>query len=228
MTILDFGVFIIILYSCIKGITRGFVLSFFDVISFSVAAYFTARFYPVFSAILMHTRIYEWIQKGIYESIIKTNPAAVQAASTGINPPTAKTVMDALSLPNVVKATIMRQGKYGFTGVHSMVDNLSAGISKFIINILSMIILFCVIKFALSLLAAIIDQFTKFSVLNHVNKLAGGIFGAASGIIAIYIIFAIFILFIPVRLFIPLIDLINESVLAKVFYNNNILLKWIL
>jgi hypothetical protein len=91
-----------------------------------------------------------------------------------------------------------------------------------------MIILFCVIKFALSLLAAIIDQFTKFSVLNRVNKLAGGIFGAASGIIAIYIIFAIFILFIPVRLFIPLIDLINESVLAKVFYNNNILLKWIL
>jgi uncharacterized membrane protein required for colicin V production len=231
MTILDFIVLLIILYSSVKGMMRGFVLSVFDITSFFIAAFFAAKFYPFLSNILVQTKLYEWIQKGISESILKTDILAIQTVNPNLNESTAKTVMDSLSLPSIIQLNLARYRNADFTGfidTHNMVEYLSIGISKLIINILSIIILFCITKLILHIIATIIDQFARLPILDQVNRVAGCAFGFISGAFIVYVICALFTLLAPIQAFNPFLDYINNSMIAKVFYNHNMLLRLIL
>ncbi|MGE4283265.1 MAG: CvpA family protein [Clostridia bacterium] len=231
MSILDIGAVLLIAYNSIRGITKGFFLSVFNLISFFVAAFLTAQWYPHLSSFLLKTKVYDWVQNRVYEMVVKSNSSAIETSTNSMTDEAVKGVIDSFSLPPAIKALLMEQEKGALTDIldtEHIFQQLSGGIGEFIINVLSMIVLFCVIKMILTIAAEIINQFMKLPLLSQVNKLAGGIFGIVSGIAIVYIICAFFILLSSIQIFTPLTELINESLIIKGFYNNNILIELIM
>ncbi|WHH61685.1 CvpA family protein [Petroclostridium sp. X23] len=231
VTILDIAVILIIIFSSIRGMMKGFFLSVFDILSFFIAAILTARLYPYFAAILSKTKVYQWIQDSIYQIVVRANPIAIETTTSSIKDDTVKNAIDIISLPASIKDALMEQQQREWIeviNINNINQQLAGGISGLIINVLSMIILFCAIKAILAVIASVINQFMKLPILNEVNKLVGGAFGIVSGIVVVYLICAFFVLLLPIEGFSPLAALIDRSVIVKGFYNNNILLEWIL
>ncbi|MCG8501935.1 MAG: CvpA family protein [Firmicutes bacterium] len=245
MNLLDFAVLGVMILYCIRGMSKGLVLSVFDIASFFVAAFGAGKFYPVVSDMIMKTSIYESLKEGIGESLFKnaqpivqtTAPGiaetttAVSETNVGVMQDTVQSVIDSLLLPQSIKTALIDMKNFDINSlldVQGMIEQLSGNISVIIVNIISVILIFMAIKLILFIVGSTLDQFMKLPVLNEMNKLGGGIFGVVNGLIIIYIVFAILTLFAPIQASAPLIEMINESSIAKIFYNHNILLNWIL
>ncbi len=237
MNIIDLLVVIVIAVYLIRGIIKGLVLSIFHVASFFVAAYGAAKLYPSVSLKFSQTSIYMNIRQSITQMLTDRVQQAVATSNTNLTSgmgqapttDTVQSVMETLPVPDSMKLTLIENlSLENIIDIQGIVDTLSQNISTIILNILSIIIVFFAIKLVLFIIANILDQVMSLPVLNGINKIAGGIFGGMSGLIMVYIIFAIFTLFAPTQFAAPLIKQINESMVASVLYNNNILLNLIL
>lgn len=227
MNILDFAVIVVLVLGVMRGASKGLVLSVFHMVSFIISALLTAKFYPVFSNVLVDTKVYEWIKNGVGKLGTNTMVPAI----TGNEQEAAETVVESLSIPKMFKPSVLKSLNFNISEVlnfDSIIEQINTSIANIIINILSIIILFIVISVLLYIVIKIIDGFMKLPVLKTINKLAGAAFGAIKGLLLIYVIFGIILLFAHIDAFAAIIELINNSILAKGLYNNNILLKLIL
>ena len=90
-----------------------------------------------------------------------------------------------------------------------------------------MLILYLISRIVLKFIAALGDLIAKLPILKQFNKLGGTIFGALKGLLIVYVILAV------VYLISPLLKenatkSIDETILTKAMYNNNIITKIIL
>lgn len=93
-----------------------------------------------------------------------------------------------------------------------------------IVNVISMILLFFMLKIALSIIVTILNGVFSLPLLNGLNKLGGGIFGFIRGVFIICIIFAIIV---PLNINKnTLIEKeIYKSKIGILLYNNNPIIK---
>lgn len=231
MNITDFAVLLIIIIWGIRGMTRGLVLSIFDMISFFVAGFCALTYYPVVSHSIMQTQMYGQFQKVVTQVIFQFNSSTVPAVNTNTS---SNAVIDSLMLPDIIKKVLLNPDSSKmnlgplklsqFLHMDQLTQYIGDGVAAIILNIFSMIVLFIIAKFILQFLGKLLDKVMKLPLLHATNKMAGGCLGVLKGVIVVYILCAIFSLFSPVHMFVPFIKLINNSMIAKVFYNNNILL----
>ena len=96
-----------------------------------------------------------------------------------------------------------------------------------IIEVCTVLILYLISRIVLKFIAALGDLIAKLPILKQFNKLGGTIFGALKGLLIVYVILAV------VYLISPLLKenatkSIDETILTKAMYNNNIITKIIL
>lgn len=101
-------------------------------------------------------------------------------------------------------------------------------ISNLIVNIIVFIVLFIVSRIVLIFIKAIADLITKIPVIKQFDELGGGIYGALRVIIIILILFTILDAIIPVLQTQNILTIIDESIIAKFIYENNIIIQIIL
>jgi uncharacterized membrane protein required for colicin V production len=227
VTVLDFAVLIIMGIGIMRGISKGLVLSVFHMISLLISALLTAKYYPVFSDVLANTKVYERVKNGIGAVMTKSTVPAV----SGNGQEAAETIVESLSIPKILKPAILKNTSFNVSevfGFDSIIEQINTSITNTIINVLSIIVLFVTISILLYIVVKIIDNIMKLPVLKTINKLSGGAFGAIKGLLFIYIIFGIISLFTHVEAFASVVNLIDNSIIAKGLYHNNILLKLIL
>lgn len=97
-------------------------------------------------------------------------------------------------------------------------------ISKTIINISCMIIVFIVAKIVLLLFKFIGDLISKLPLIKQVNNIGGFLYGLLKGLVIIYILLALISILSPLVNLNELINIINKSIIANIMYNNNIIL----
>lgn len=111
---------------------------------------------------------------------------------------------------------------------NKIADELAKNISIIIINIVVAIVLFIGTKFALIFVKVLADIVGRIPLIKQFNKIGGIIYGIANGIVKIYLILAIISIIAPLLTDSSLINAINQSMLGKIMYDNNLLLKIIL
>lgn len=244
MNIVDFVVLGILALCTLRGTIRGFILSLFSVASFFVAALGAALFYPVLSSIIIQTPLYDNIEDGIANLMNQNVPVLaeqqMEAAgayetlqpeaenTTGFLQQQMEGLLEVLPLPNNIKDTLTIPTNIempSLIDVDSMIAQLSGNIAVMIINVLSIIIIFFVLRIGLWLLATALDQFMKLPILQQINRIAGGAFGFVNGLLFIYIIFAVITLISPMQAFEPFIIYVKEAASANIFYHRNILVE---
>lgn len=119
---------------------------------------------------------------------------------------------------NYVNSSIDKATKEAKTNV---VEYVADSISKNIVSIVVLIILFILLRIVLIFIKLISDAITELPIIKQFNKSGGLIYGLLESLLIIYIIFAIIALLIKN----PVIEqLINDSYIGSIFYNNNLIL----
>ena len=220
----DIAVFIIIAAFTVIGLKNGFLYSVFRLLSYILSVIFAIKFYPVLSGMLQKTVLYTNIKTAVIKGIVKQQTENISA----IKDRTAQSIVDGLKLPGFIKDSILENitGKDIF-GLQKIMDAIGSEIAMLVINILSVILIYVIIRIALVFARVIIKTISRLPVFKQLDKTGGFVLGAIEGVLVVYIICAVLILFSAFPKFSTTIDDLENSQFANYFYQNNFIVSWI-
>ena len=98
-------------------------------------------------------------------------------------------------------------------------------ISIKVIDICTIIGLFIIVRIVLILLTFIADAITSLPILKQFNEIGGIIYGVVKSLLIIYAILAVLFFIVYTTGNTTISDAISNSIITKVFYDNNLLLN---
>ncbi|WP_432409727.1 CvpA family protein [Wukongibacter sp. M2B1] len=223
---MDICVIIIIATNAIRGLGVGLVISLFNIASYIVAGIVAKLYYPSLSKFVIENT--NWalkVQEFVLKNMKFSSADALQAQSGGY-----ESIFEAMNLPRALQ-TVFFQSDF-FTeysdGVFQNINvYISQMITKTIVDLLCIIIIFFVAKLVLGIACNILNGIASLPIIKQFNRLGGLILGVLKGIIIIYIFTAIMI---PIASIFPnssLVNTLETSSITRVFYDYNILLYMI-
>ena len=237
-TIIDIIALLIIAIAAFSAYRKGFVKTFFGLITVILAIILATTFHKTLAAYIKDTTdLDEWIGNFISDSVSgigeDVNSGNLTSSSTQDSFSELESAInnDALTdfmgegsifetLPNVVGEKL---------GVNEFKENFASNITVTIadtaINILSWVILYIGIQIVLSIAVAILDGIMSLPLLREINNIAGLAIGVILGVFRIYIILAIIYFISTVANISPVINTIASSTMVNAMYNSNLLLK---
>ncbi len=214
--IIDLILIAILALSIFFGYKKGLIGVAFKIVSFIIAIVITLILYrPVSSFIINNTELAKNIENTITD---KLSSAEIEEG---------KIKEENTDLPNVIV-------NYINEGITNAVDStkdvvvgtIAKELSKSVINLIVIIAIFIITRLLLLFAKAILEAVSELPVIKQFNEAGGIVYGILRGIILIYVILAI------VSLILPIIDkdivlgIINDTILTKILYNNNIILMF--
>lgn len=218
--IVDLIVLIIAAISIFIGYKKGLIKCAINVLSFFIAIIVVILLTsPVSNIIINNTKLDDNIKLTILEKIDFDDVNAEDLKLDENNSDSPKVVREYIN--NMMKDLTKSEE-------NNIADALAENIAIIIINIVVAIVLFFGTRFVLIFVKVLADIVGKIPLIKQFNKAGGIIYGIASGFVKIYLILAIISIIVPVLTDSTLIDAINQSIIAKSMYDNNLLLKIIL
>lgn len=127
-------------------------------------------------------------------------------------------------LDTLLQVNLEKQVFAANAGIDTVSDYVSQTIATASINIICFLLCFVVIYIALAIVVNLLKAIFRFPVLKQLDWLAGGVFGFLRGVLICYAVFAL----VPLVLTVVPIDMISElfeqSTLAPIFNNGNLIL----
>jgi len=229
MNVADIVVLVIIIGFAIIGLKTGFILSVFKIVSYFISIWISLKFYPVVAEFLMKTKIFERIRLSILDNLMKQKNLLISQAGEQVKEAAADSVIQRIPLPQFLKDDIIKQipepGK--IIDIDKVMDIISTEIAKVIIYILSIILIYIVVRIAIVVAKYLIQGITRLPVFKQLDKLGGFVLGAVEGLLTVYVIFAILMLFNSSPSFRPIYEAIESSKIAIFFYENNFIIDMI-
>ena len=227
MSWFDTLVLVILAIHAIKGWQRGFILSFFSLISVIAAAVAARIYHPRLSEYLLGNstlflKFQQWVGIRVKDAAYQEVASRGDIASDNI--------YQVLGMPKGIQEvfmgsqTMQEYSTKAMEGVHGYVADVLA---RMFINLLSIILIFICVKMALMLIGHLLDGIFSLPVLNHFNHVGGLAFGALKGLL---ILFILLLLMVPISTMAGqglLTEGLEKSILAKYLYDHNLLLSMI-
>lgn len=197
--LLDLIVIAIIALSTFIGYRKGLIKVAFGLVSFILAIVLSVVLYkPVSNFVIEYTPIDDYIEQTISERL--DSPETTDEETE-----------------NIV-SNYYNNFKNASTNV------IADGISKTIINISCILIVFIVSKLVLLLFKWLGDLIAKLPLIKQVNHAGGFLYGLLRGFIIIYGLLALIAIGSPIINMDELVAMINKSIITNIMYNNNIIL----
>ncbi len=215
--IIDIIVILIIALSVFLGYKKGLIALAVKLFAVIIALIATLILYkPISALIINNTNLDENIQNVIME---KANNQE-ETNDTSSNKETANTN----SKNETTQATESQEGNIVEQSLEEKIlPEVARELSINIINIGVIIILYFVIKIALHFITAIANIVAKIPIIKQFNKIGGIIYGLLRGLLLIYVILLIISFAGEINPENKLHNQINQSLLTKEMYQNNIL-----
>lgn len=218
--IADIIVIAIILITTFIGYKKGFVKTGFGMLSFFIAIALTFMFYkPVMSLIKEKTNFENWLYEYLYSmNLDEKADNNLDSGDTEIKLESGESYLE--KLPQSIVDMI---------GIEDIKENVKVTVTEkiveFALKLLSIIIVYIASKLILMILVVVLDSIAKLPILKQFNELFGLILGFVLGMIRVYVVCIIVTLIsaMPIAQGIP--SIIGNSLIAHIFYDNNLLLK---
>lgn len=219
MSILMDLILIGILLLCIFiGYKKGLIGVAFKILSFIIALIITLVLYkPISGVIIQNTNFDESIENAIVRQLGSeaiTDEGIIKQEETKLP----KVITNYMN--EMVKDTV---NKTKDTVVHSIAKELSITAIQFI----TIIGLFIITKILLLFAKAILEGIASLPLIKQFNEIGGIAYGVFKGLMIIYLLLAIASLVLPMIGNTAIVAAINNSILTKIFYQNNIILMFL-
>lgn len=224
--VLDIAFVVVLLTFAFIGYHHGLFKSLIALFSTLVVLFITIYFANAFAKLI--NSIYDFtalLAKKITPSIKKLDPVFLIDFPAGISGSQFYTNYISTSGTNTVLKKFFKFALKGYSAGEldglSVASVLAGATASIIMTLISGVLLFILIKIALSLLSRFFDNITRIRVLGGLNKILGFVFGAIKGcaILAVFIGIIILVTFVP-KLNKKIYPLIQEDTkVIKVAYN---------
>lgn len=158
----------IIIVSAIIGRHSGFLKGMVNFVCIVIASFGGYLLYPFLSAFLVETPLFQTISKPINEYITKN-------------------YFKGNSIEALNEALI----KYNVTAVEDLFNKMSEGVTQVIINVLSLILIFVLLRFALKLFKGLASLITKIPVIKGLDKTLGMLTSMISAVLVVFLVVAV-------------------------------------
>lgn len=222
MNALDIGIILIFIIFGWISYKRGFIMSCLSFLPMVTALIITYIIYPVVSKFLRTTPIYFSLKEKIAKSFQLGAGETTQTRAEFIN---------SIQLPDFLKSSLIENDNsvvHNFLNADKIQDYVSSYIANVCINVVSMVILFIVLYVCTKLLLKTLNIVFQLPVLSFFNKFAGLIVGLVQSLFIIWIVGIGLTFFYHNAEFQSVFNMISDSKIARVFYENNMLLAMIL
>lgn len=197
--LLDLIVLAIIALSTFIGYKKGLIKVAFGLVSFILAIALSVILYkPISNFIIEYTPIDDYIEQSISERL------------------------DAPETTDEETENIVSNYYNNFKNTSTTI--ISNGISKTIINIGCIIIVFIISKLILLLFKWLGDLIAKLPLIKQINNAGGFLYGLLRGFVIIYGLLALIVIIAPVVNINNIVSMINNTIITNIMYNNNIIL----
>ena len=204
--LIDITLVLIVWVTAVNGYKRGLIKTIYGLGAFLLAAIATALCYEYFAEYLMSLsfiqNLVDKMNQYIVESIV---------ANTDLNS----------FMPIWMKDSVTE-------AVQSAGITVAGKLFEIIIMIATVVITFFIAKLCLGLIVGILDAIMKLPILDTINRTGGLLTGIIKGVLIVLICFGIVSMFVATDKYQYIHNTINETYVAKYFYNNNILMRLII
>lgn len=223
--VVDIVILAIMLVCVFFGYKKGLVGVTVNILGFFIALLIALLLYtPISNFVINNTSLQPNLKEGISDTVksyvIKDNETNTENEEIEDNSP--KVIKD------YINGFIQKQKEGVQRTEAEIIDNVSETLSINIIKVAVGIAVFLISKIALIFVKALAKLITKLPIIGQFDKLGGVIYGVLQGLLIIYIILALISLFAPATENSTILEAINSSIVGKMMYNNNIILKFIL
>lgn len=212
--IIDLIVIGIIFLSTFLGYRKGLIGVVFKIASFIIAIIITLiLFKPISNYIINNTEFAQTIENTIVQKLSTAEIENGQIKQENSNLP--EVIVNYI---NVGLQDTVNEAK------DSIVKIVARNLAETIIDIIVIIGLFIITRLLLLFAKAILEAISEIPIIKQFNKAGGILYGILRGLLLIYLTLAIISLILPMLDKTAILNIINNSILTKVLYNNNIIL----
>lgn len=224
----DIVVLGIIVFFGVIGLRNGFLYSIFKIAAFFIAIVVSIQFYPAIASLLLKTDLYTNIKASIYENLLMQNGEAAVDSGGPAKQAAADTVVSDLELPGFFKENLVSKipNPTQLVDIEKIMDTISGELATTVISIISLALLYVLVRIGLLLLKNILKGLAMLPVFKQMDKLGGIAFGAVEGLLTIYIIFTLLMLFNATPAFKPVFEALDNSAVARYLYQHNFIVDW--
>ncbi|MTI65290.1 MAG: CvpA family protein [Firmicutes bacterium] len=222
MNIVDIIILIILLINSISGLTKGFIVSVFNLLGLLLSFFIAKNYYEVIANYIKET-------PSIYTKILDFVNNRVYGLMEGMGNSKADSFFDIFKLPKPIKELMINSEQFRDTSTEtvSSLNNFFVGsLTDILINIISFILAFFIAWGILQILIGLLDLLAHLPIIKQFNRMLGFGFGLIKGILIIFLLFA---------LITPVVTMYSEGLIAKsifdsnigyYFYSNNIIIEY--
>ena len=212
--IIDLIVIGIIFLSTFLGYKKGLIGVAFKIASFIIAIIITLiLFKPISNYIINNTEFAQTIENTIVQKLSTAEIENGQIKQENSNLP--EVIVNYI---NVGLQDTVNEAK------DSIVKMVARNLAETIIDIIVIIGLFIITRLLLLFAKAILEAISEIPIIKQFNKAGGILYGILRGLLLIYLTLAIISLLLPMLDKTAILNIINNSILTKILYNNNIIL----
>ena len=232
--VIDIIIIVIILISIFLGYKKGFVRTAINLLSFFIAIGLALVFYKPLAVILTeNTTIDDWIIDNITSSNNaneKNELDESESNNSNINLDTDSNNTEETNIEFIIKmfenlpATITNNLEFEEVKNNTK-QEIAYKVSELIMNLLSLIVIYIVVKVTLAIAAFILDGIMKFPILKQLNEILGMVIGTIIGFIQIYVAFAVITFISSICDISIVIETIKMSAFAKILFENNLIIN---
>lgn len=218
---MDIAVIGLLAFAIARGYVKGFVKSCYHLVSFALSLFLTYLFYPYMVRLLKISHVSDTISETFGRILAIPTEGADNAVNT----------ISSLKIPGMLKTRLIENNNYEvyrLLGVDSLADYINAYLTNMVINALSILVTFIIVILLIKIGAVLLDIVDHLPVVRTLNKALGVVFGAASGVIYVWVL-CLLLTFAGAFAKLPMIyPAIARSLLTGFFYDHNILLDSLL
>lgn len=211
LNIADFVLIGFIIIFVFAGSARGLAKSLFGLGSIILSLVLALTLYPIVSDILIQSPMGALVTENI-EKIFEENNTNDSLENL------TQEEMD--GLPNIIQNATLAAGE-------KIEKSVSASVSAAALNIISMLIVFLLVRLILWIVSYILNIATKLPVIHGCNKILGGLLGAVSSLLIVYLLLGFLTFTTLLNTTEDFGRTVQSSLLVSQMYENNILLYFL-
>lgn len=230
MNIIDLVVIVLILLYVLNGIYRGFVPSLMNLGGFFVSWVVAFLTYPLLSRTLINSEFFSSLRFYIEGAERVGDYTITSLPVSSITPDQLSSIMETAKMPQPYDAAIVeniRTQAFESQGITTLGDYFDMTIYSVMINIISLLIIFVILRILLTLLTNAFSYAVDTPQLRRFDALTGGGVGLLRGFFSMHLLFAVVpiaLILLPVQI---VTDLVNSSQASSIFYSGSIVLRFI-
>lgn len=224
--ILDIILVAVIIFFVLMSAKKGFISASKNIITLILTVTLLASMQSVVLESLQKSPLGDNIKEMVSKNVTKTYQAEnLPEGADTTDTEKALMICESMSLPTFL-ANSIEESIRGMSEIkNNVMEVITDSLTNLIMRIIALILLFILVRIFVFLAVKLLESLFGLPGLKTINKTLGAAIGVINALLAIYIICGLVSLFVPTDKLSLVSAAIDQTMLLKHFYNNNLLLS---